>query len=188
MAVVNPQHLNDLHAIGRSEADNIYFSTSTNKYMHDYFDNHDPKIPDPCLFDWLPTADPGPTAVPTISECAVHLEMLEVFHKLRDTVIQSKQLDAAFGISPNRKTVYTKKYLDGKYIAMPKSLKETGFEERRKPKWNYYLEFATARFHHWIAAVDKHFRMRNSDGEGSVPVFVPPLGRHDLSIGSVTMG
>src|SRR5437667_4759340 len=79
MAQLIGPHLKDLHESSKIEATNIrnkllYWSRARSS-------SEEPEIPDPKLFqtlELLPDADV--TTLPKASECAVHLELLEVFY------------------------------------------------------------------------------------------------------------
>ena len=65
------------------------------------------RIPSPACFDFTQTASESNNrlaSIPTLSECAVHLELLEAVLVLRTKVLNSKALDRLFGInvSPRR--------------------------------------------------------------------------------------
>src|SRR4051794_18336735 len=60
-----------------------------------------PQIPAPSLFNFdNPSPSPGKekdsgSRLPSIAECATHLELLEVFYVIRQKVLASKDIDEA---------------------------------------------------------------------------------------------
>ncbi|KAL2820939.1 hypothetical protein BDW59DRAFT_164486 [Aspergillus cavernicola] len=169
MALISSTNLLTLHGVSKWET--AYLRTGPSKRYNDNYKSRRPVIPALELFNGLSKHDPGPETLPTTSECAVHLEMLEVFHALRHEVIQSKELDVAFGIAPNIRTVYRKTWRNREYVVVPQNIKDEGFEARRNAKWGYFLSIAAARFHDWIEIVDK----RLNDAESGFPLPVPEL-------------
>ncbi|EEQ31084.1 hypothetical protein McanMca71_003630 [Microsporum canis] len=160
-------HLNALHNAGKDEIRRIAASTSRGASQGGR--RNDVKIPDPRLFQALGAA-PIPTdctvPIPSISECAVHLELLEVFYYLRVRVLQSTELDAAFGVCPNKRTVFRKNYSSRTYE--PVVLRDGTFEARRRAKWRYFLDLAVMRFMRWA-------RARGLEGETARSPLLPPL-------------
>lgn len=176
MALISPASLATLHAVGSAEIAALQGSPS-GRYA--YIPGKKDQVcivPDAALFRCLPTTDPGPKALPTASECAVHLEMLEVFRALRDAVIQSNELDKAFGISPQKKVRYRKKREGWKYVAVPVEIRDPAWEDRRKLKWKYYLSIAAARFHMWINLVNEHLGKAAVGAPPLKELLLPPLG------------
>jgi hypothetical protein len=142
-------------------------------------------IPDLTLFDGLSPDDPGPKALPTLAECAVHLEMLEAFQTLRQEVIHSKKLDKAFGIEPKKTTVYRKVWngarrrKDRTYTIDKHVLKDPDFASKRKNKWTYFLQISAVRFHTWIQVVNRCLKDHDVNG-APIPryLLLPPLGQY----------
>lgn len=123
-----------------------------------------PLIPSPSIFVSLhhrsqSGAEVETGALPTIAECAVHLELLEAFVILRQKVLSSNALDRAFGIAP-KDTLAT---VRGRRVRKP----DNTFAERRKAKWPIYLRLAAARFLMWWLS---------SDGGAVSEKSLPPLG------------
>ncbi|KAK0640824.1 hypothetical protein B0T16DRAFT_460967 [Cercophora newfieldiana] len=115
--------------------------------------SEEPAIPAPEIFQHEPpAADKDSTSrIPTISECAIHLELLEAFFVLREKVLRSDDIDKAMGISRNRET-------KAGYNGDTKTLKDTTFEKRRLEKWPKFVEFAVVRFlgwHAWLAKIPR---------------------------------
>ncbi|KAL2127130.1 hypothetical protein VTI74DRAFT_11271 [Chaetomium olivicolor] len=103
-------------------------------------------------------------------ECATHLQLLEVFSRLRSQTIQSSELDKAFGVKQEHKVVYRKQYLKGK--KEPVKLRDSKWREKRRQKWVYFLSIAVARFEAW-AMKTGDVAMRN--GDNWELAFLPPL-------------
>ncbi|CRG89168.1 Protein ycf2 [Talaromyces islandicus] len=121
-----------------------------------------PLIPSPGLFRSLHsmTAEvplPVEQRVPTVGHCAVHLELLEVFFSLRHKIINSRQLDDAFGVKVIGKIVYRKKYNSKarKYIIQAITLRDDTFKARRREILTYYLSIAVECFKVWIEQADE---------------------------------
>jgi len=106
------------------------------------------------------------TALPTISECAVHLELLLCFSTLHQRVEQSRALDRAFTIFPRPKTVQRR--------SGPHKLKDATFDTRRQKKWPAFLNMAVERFLIWVQAIDAKIAASSSDVW--MKHFPPPLG------------
>ncbi|CAM1505283.1 Fc.00g109200.m01.CDS01 [Cosmosporella sp. VM-42] len=110
-------------------------------------------IPDPGLLKTL--ADLNHVELPTIGQCAVHLELLEAFHALRSQVINSLELNEVFGISYGRETPF----------GLPQSLsvrRDSTDEDRaakRMSKWTLFLELAAARFLEWALRTNNSIPM-----------------------------
>jgi hypothetical protein len=104
-----------------------------------------PPIPAPALFDSLfapqPPGSSTDVALPSVAECAAHLEFLECLFTLRQRVLQSAVLDAVFGIQEHHRTVTRK----GKTV----KLKDATLWDRRQAKWKSFVEWSVARFLLW---------------------------------------
>ncbi|KAL4864375.1 hypothetical protein BDV12DRAFT_205754 [Aspergillus spectabilis] len=176
MALISPTNLQTLHFASERQITSLH-ATPSRKYDFVSLDKAEKAtiIPARELFDDLPKGDPGSDALPTISECAVHLEMLEAFHTLRNEVTQSKQLDYVFNIHPSPQTVYRKKWVNRKFVIETVPIRDKSFPEKRKVKWKYFLQIAAARFHEWIRVVDDHLK----DAEAGITppnwLLLPPL-------------
>lgn len=144
-----------------------------------------PKIPEPGLFDFASEdSEDDTTRLPTVAECAAHLELLEAFYHVRLKVLSSTTLDATLGIKPERRTVYrkTKRAYRRRYSIQEVKLRDDTFQERRKAKWPFYLALATARFLRWIEAVERGLHdPRVSKG---TLLYLPPIGKvnHDVAV------
>ncbi|ORY16588.1 hypothetical protein BCR34DRAFT_584252 [Clohesyomyces aquaticus] len=127
-----------------------------------------PKIPSPSLF----SSDTGslhnqPLALPTVAECAIHLELLQTFQHLRLSIISSEKLDTLLGIELNRRTVF-RKVSKGyqRYEHEEVQLRDMTFDERRQTKWSLFLSLAATRFLVWVELIEK-------DRSEEIPL--PPL-------------
>ena len=137
-----------------------------------------PTIPSPDIFRSLTDETPkSATALPTAGECAVHLELLEVFHALRTRIISTRTLDWALGIRPATKTVYRRTWVGHrKYENKPTTVKDPTFEERSRRKWRVYLEIAATRFIIWSEKIEALMReVGGPHAEARIP-HLPPLG------------
>jgi hypothetical protein len=150
----------------------VYGTAATSK--------ENPKIPDPSLFNSASEDSEIDNArLPTFTECAIHLELLEVFYNIRLKVLSSTTLDAVLGIKPEPRTVYRKKCLGYRcgYSRQEVKLRDNTFEERRKTKWPFYLALAAIRFLYWAEAVEKE------RDKPTASIHLPPIGRlnHDVA-------
>lgn len=112
--------------------------------------NDEAAIPDPAVFTTsLLAATAG--ALPTVSQCAVHLKLLEALSLLRRRVTKESALIEVFG------TV----------------------DEERETWWHAFIEVAVGRFRVWWWGVDKELLRRYGEG-GDVRELpddlLPPLG------------
>jgi hypothetical protein len=136
-----------------------------------------PKIPSPSLFllDAAPEISSNShAALPAVAECAVHLELLQVFQHLSNKILSSGELDQALGIELNRRVVFrnVSKFSKGyrRYERQETKLRDLTFDERRKTKWPLFLSLAAARFLKWVEVVEEH---------PAEPVILPPVGMLD---------
>lgn len=115
-------------------------------------------IPSPSLFTTL--NDARPDHFPTVAECAVHLELLQVFYTLRSNIIFSRALDKTFGTEAKPRTVYRKtwKSRERKYVHEPVKLGDTTWDSRRQEKWTTFLDYAAARFVTWARKTNEFLR------------------------------
>jgi hypothetical protein len=105
--------------------------------------------------------------LPTIAECATHLELLEVFYVTRQKILVSKEIDNALNIHPNRETKTGKK-------GDKKTLKDETFWDRRQEKWKRFLEFACVRFLSWMDGLGPDDTIVTGN-EPRLPKHLPPL-------------
>ncbi|KAL2856450.1 hypothetical protein BJY01DRAFT_203408 [Aspergillus pseudoustus] len=176
MALASPSNLLTLHAAGKKVTKDLAYAKS-NRYKYGL---RATTIPDSSLFKGLSKEDPGPKALPTLTECAVHLEMLEAFQALRQEVIHSAALDKAFNILPEEKTVYRKKWTGTRrqrtYVIESRKIKDTTFATRRNSKWTYFLQIGAERFHQWIQIVNNCLKDHHeNNADVSRYLLLPPL-------------
>ncbi|KAF4334705.1 hypothetical protein FBEOM_11445 [Fusarium beomiforme] len=117
-----------------------------------------PKIPDPSIFKFPSAANSDikssrrqntpDLALPTLAECAAHLEFLETLFILRQRILVSKELDDVMQIKPVRET---KTGAQGD----SKTFKDEKLWERRQAKWPRFVELATVRFLAWRASFNR---------------------------------
>lgn len=167
MALESDDHRNTLHNLGKDSINKIskghsIFGDPNFRYRTTPKQNETPPvIPNESVFT---EADDEKAAVttekrlPTVADCASHLELLECFYVLRQKVLRTEELDTAFGIEPNYETKTGK---DGK----TKKLKDKTLWDRRQVKWPKYIEIAVVRFILW----------RNACSQEWSPFRVPPL-------------
>ncbi|KAI1111527.1 hypothetical protein F5Y14DRAFT_424851 [Nemania sp. NC0429] len=139
-----------------------------------------PTIPDPSLFKF--GVNPGDTReesrrLPTIAECATHLELLQAFRHIRTEIESSSRLDHVFGIEQEPRTVYRKRVVYSGWtssrVREPVKLKDDSFKKRREEKWPLYLRIAASRFLSWVVAVEEYFSEPTRKSEQSL--HLPPL-------------
>jgi hypothetical protein len=143
----------------------------------------EPVIPAPQAFQSLSHSPIQNTnGVPTIGECAAHLELLQSFHMLRVKVLQSRDLDTTFGIKPINRTVFRKGRRGKRGKAV--KLRDDTFTSRRREKWPFFLGLAAERFRIWLKEADVDLIARDphtgSSSHAAVVArsipFLPPLG------------
>ncbi|KAK2753763.1 hypothetical protein FQN55_000126 [Onygenales sp. PD_40] len=118
----------------------------------------------------------GRPILPTVSECAVHLELLQALYMLRRRVLQSKDLDNSFEIVPHPKTVKQYTYSQGRRTSFQKvKIKDATYVDRRKSKWPAFVDFAVMRFIHWVEIADAELLKGKNEGDDDVNLIVPPL-------------
>lgn len=111
----------------------------------------EPLIPAPEIFQQKKdSSSDSETRLPSISECAIHLELLETFLVLRERIIRSTDIDMSMEIAPRREIKTGVK-------SDTKTLKDNTLGARRREKWPKFVEFAVARFLEWRAQLaQKH--------------------------------
>jgi hypothetical protein len=131
-------------------------------------------IPSPALFEGLSDSahshDDDAASLPTVAECAVHLELLQCFHTLRAEVLKSTDLDKAFGILP-KPEIIVRRY--GRRSRTIKKKDQT-FATRRKEKWPLFIDLAVSRFIAWFRWADS--LLANPADENIQNLILPPLG------------
>jgi hypothetical protein len=139
--------------------------------------DEEPVIPAPRVFESLtdPLADgndDSPSGLPSIGECATHLELLEVFFKLRSDILHRTYLDTVFGIKQEHRVVYRSTSYWKK--REPVKLKDTNWDEKRRKKWEYVVSLSVARFELWA---EKAGSTVTGDSEALQLPYLPPLGQ-----------
>ena len=143
------------------------------------------QIPLPTIFDGLEfermNKDEADIVVPSLAICAVHLELLEAFKLLRETVIKSNQLDVLFDTLPVKHYTTVSRYRGGRYVRQRTLLKpiknyDRSYQERRNAKWVKAVDHASNRFSIWAARIDKSPAAIAEGGSGLAAEFIPPLG------------
>lgn len=167
--------LTTLHQASRLQIINMKSNPSPH-YERTYLKSGSPAIPSPALFEPLsPENIPSSTPLPTIGECAVHLELLQVFNSLRLRVLACNELDDIFGIKPDKRTVYRRRWssTQRRHVIYPHQLRDVEFAKRRLEKWPHYLGLAVTRFKTWVKMVEQSMLEACEDGELTI---LPPLG------------
>jgi hypothetical protein len=186
MALFVPSHIASLHRASGAEIRSFKFE---NRYQYRTASatdrSQEPKIPAPQLFKSLSDSTPPDSDqpdLPNISECAVHLELLEVLHTLHEKVLQSTALDDTFGYKPVKKTVYRRQYsiAKRKYEPYAYTVGDEKFATRRMAKWPNFLELSVGRFIQWIQIVDRMSFSSESTNTSLGLGLLPPLGKFIL--------
>ncbi|EED21947.1 conserved hypothetical protein [Talaromyces stipitatus ATCC 10500] len=142
-----------------------------------------PLIPAPSLFKSLTI--PTTTSIskdeyplPTPTQCAVHLELLEVFLALRYKIVNSTALDTTFGVKGSSTRTVWRKIFDidlRKSVYKKAIIRDDRFQDWRREKWDFYLRIAVERFDIWIKAVDRVVQEQKEEGEKVSLPCLPPL-------------
>ncbi|UNI15709.1 hypothetical protein JDV02_002216 [Purpureocillium takamizusanense] len=153
----------------------VHYASPSSGKEHDAHEA--PSVPDDCVFKSLSLSA---ASLPTVAQCAVHLELLEVFYALRSQIISSTDLDDTFGLERHNRTVYRRKYdaTRRKYVNAPVKLRDATWDSRRKEKWTWYLELAAGRFLAWAVSIDRAVSPSASQRFGTVDAplpYLPPL-------------
>ncbi|KAM0499709.1 hypothetical protein ACHAP8_005316 [Fusarium lateritium] len=173
-------NLGALHRTSREfkrKVDSAYYSSAATI-------DENPTIPSPSTFDHLNNLHQD--NLPTPSQCAVHLELLEVFHALRIKVLDSKALDQAFDLGGPTKKVYRRKFVKGlnKWVNQETTLRDLQWENSQDKKWTFYLGEAVRRFMVWAKDYNASLASGENnrwidDGNGRVSMaeflYLPPV-------------
>jgi hypothetical protein len=133
----------------------------------------EPIIPAPKVFQLLSEISQLGDAplLPSIAECAVHLELLQGLYALRRKVLQSIDLDKTFDIKPQPREVWQGYRGNRRKV----KIKDLTFAERRKAKWPGFINCAVVRFLEWLKTADASLRI---EGASSRQIRrLPPLGK-----------
>ena len=133
----------------------------------------EPIIPAPKIFQSLSeTAQLNDlTLLPSIADCAVHLELLQVLYTLRRKVLQSTALDETFDIKPQPREVWRGYGHNRRQV----KIKDSTFAERRKAKWPGFISCAVVRFLEWLKTADASLGAEGASSKQSRRL--PPLGK-----------
>ena len=127
--------------------------------------------------------------VPTVAECAAHLELLEAFHALKARILGSQELDSVLGIVPRPRTVYRTTH-GGPYRSKREvkavKIEDTTFAARRREKWPFFLRLAVVRFRAWLPTIDLALKEAPPDSSADtiteiLSAVMPPLGMFSSS-------
>ncbi|KAK4095977.1 hypothetical protein N658DRAFT_502090 [Parathielavia hyrcaniae] len=178
MALDCPEHKQTLHGVGHSALSSnglyMYSGVHAPRFKPACSPSEEPSIPSLALFRDFRNSkhEAGQVRLPTASECAAHLELLETFYVLRQKVLRSKGIDDAMGVVPARETKTGVK-------KDTKVLKDAKLWEKRQVKWPAFVEFAVVRFLAWRRALQT--RPENQHGSAApgpsttgVP-YLPPV-------------
>ena len=126
-----------------------------------------PVIPEPKIFDALDNPAANLAALPTVAECAVHLQLLEKFVVLKQKILTSNRLDRAFDIIPKENLVSR----GGKRQVQA----DQTFKTRQAVKWPIFVRLATARFLRWWRRCSPLLHPQD-DSLRMAEISLPPLG------------
>lgn len=200
MSHIVPHHLESLHRSGKTSLNSIDLRfksgdiySAKSSYRKSISKSEEPIIPAPSLFSTLTTPAPqdgkestttenGDTTLldmPTVGECAVHLELLEVFFALRHRIVNSEALDKTFAVEDQPKTVYRRTYNNKTYSyeTTKHTIKDTTWTRRRREKWLHYLHVAVGRFMYWAPLADSAISRESKSPSSTTLVHIPPLGK-----------
>ncbi|EAQ93738.1 hypothetical protein CHGG_01973 [Chaetomium globosum CBS 148.51] len=168
MGLDSPVHMQALHTRGKSTISSF---TGGKKlpYVLAEAKSEQPVIPSPDLFSDFPDHKATGFRLPTISECAAHLELLETFYVLRQRILRSQKIDGAMGIVPERETKTGVNY-------DKKTLKDPKLWEKRQKKWPAFVEFAVIRFLVWRRTLQTlQERQPGETGGTTREFYLPPV-------------
>ncbi|KAM0561292.1 hypothetical protein ACHAPJ_003171 [Fusarium lateritium] len=146
--------------------------------------DENPVIPSPDTFNELD--DLHQDNLPTPAQCAVHLELLEVFHALRIKIIDSKIIDKTFDLGEETKIIYRRKWVKGlnKYVNEGHRVRNPRWEDKRDKKWTWYLGEAAQRFYVWARYYNRWMssempKSNSDDGQSGISMtdgsWLPPV-------------
>jgi hypothetical protein len=189
MSLLDVERLKTLHKLGRSEAlhaDMVCrnpvttgpFSLGKGRQTYRIATTKDeePIIPAPHVFAFSDRDQESDVVLPSVAECATHLELLEVFFKLRGDIINSPELDTAFGVEQVHSVVYRQVY--GYSQRQPQKLKDPDWPKKRREKWGYFLSLSVARFDLWVDKATS--TVPEGKGVSLQLPHLPPLGEYCL--------
>ena len=156
MALIQGVDQKPLHETRRDDEEAIHtFREAPTK-------DQEPVIPAPQIFQSLLEPSTGKShrkanSVPTVAECAAHLELLETFYALKVKVLASRELDSVLGIKPHREIYQSTRRVNksrmhrGVYYGDFRNVKTDKIRYRtsavrRREKWPFFLGLAVVRF------------------------------------------
>ncbi|KAK4200876.1 hypothetical protein QBC40DRAFT_224494 [Triangularia verruculosa] len=132
-----------LHHNGRAVLRGFVDRKTRSAYPSARTSSEEPVIPKPTLFEENHVTNSERAArLPTVAECAIHLELLETLFVLRERILRSEDIDNSMGITRKRETKTG-------HNGDTKTFKDATFESRRQAKWIRFIEFAVVRFLDW---------------------------------------
>lgn len=191
-----PDHLESIHSISKTHLIDLNrkIGTGDTDALSSLLErarpnSQEPSIPAASLFRTLTLSSQDEASIPvedsstlldmpSVGECAVHLELLEFFFALRSRIVNSSELDKTFGVEHKPKTVYRREYDSKtyKYNTTSHQVKNSGWEQQRREKWVYYLHMAVGRFMSWAEVADAAIKQESNSQSGTSLVHLPPCG------------
>lgn len=105
-----------------------------------------------------------PAHLPSVAECAVHLELLQTFYYLRRNVSDSTELDVRWDI-------------DTRHARAETSHRDSTLAIKRRDKWPFFMKLAAVRFLNWLKRTDEYL---STTPEELWSIDAPPLGMNLL--------
>ena len=190
------KQIQDLHACSRSELHALNSHQSSHRATYRTAQNaeQEPEIPHASMFaglheppnfsygdregaDDLRIAYAQERSLPTVAQCAAHLEFLEVVYALQHRVIASSALDRTFGLRPYWTSYYS--FTSRRIVQIPLPT-DGSFERCRKTKWEFFVQAAAARFEAWWNDTCRPVLGESSRGDRGTwfisDTTLPPLG------------
>lgn len=146
--------------------------------------DEEPVIPSLGLFEGLQGERRAPGTdeldgahLPSVAQCATHLQLLESFMVLREKVLKSNALDRTFSIRP----------ILGDNETRRRNKTDPTFNTRRQKKWHIFVCLAAARFMVWWNTVDPissrtTVAEQPTDSSVMIDEHILPLGRKHFSL------
>ena len=182
MADLHDFHLRLAHGWGIEEAQYFHDPSTANqktplnavapKFVPARDFTTEPVIPAPSLFQGLSAPPGNVTDLPSVSECAAHLELLEAIHSLRKEVMSTTRLDEAMGLPAASRKVWRRELFRVRWEHRPYDILDPEYPEKAEGKWNLFLSVAVFRFEMWA---EKSNELMRESGNTDLP-HLPPLG------------
>ena len=117
--------------------------------------------------------------LPTVAQCAVHLELLEVIFALKHRVLSSNALDRTFALKPDQRSVYASTLRRTDFFRVPRN--RAKFAEHWKVKWEFFVQAAAARFEAWWDEKSLQYHLQVEEEKKQRTGYItdanlPPLG------------